>query len=189
MEDTLYKYLTQYISLTSEEVELFDNLSLVRKYKKGDFLLREGQYAKEYFFVLKGCLRSYYLVNGEEKTTAFFMEEESIAPESLMDQKPSEYFIVCEEDCLMLVATPEIEEKVFAEFPKFESLCRILSEKELSKKQTSISNYIKSTAEERYLDLQKNRPQLLQRVPQYQIASFIGIKPETLSRIRKKVRE
>lgn len=186
MEEEIFNYLTQFISLQEEEKQMFRELNLIKQYQKGDVLLREGRFAREYYFVMKGCLRSYYLVGGQEKTTAFFLEEESIAPESLVEQKPSEYYIRCEEDSTLLVATPDMEKRVFQAFPKFETLCRVLSERELSKQQTSLANFIRSTPEERYLDLQKNRPQLLQRVPQYQIASFIGVTPETLSRIRRK---
>lgn len=189
MEEELFRYLGRFIELTEEDKDTFRKLNLFRRFRKGDIVLHAGQYAKEYYFVMKGCLRCYRLIDGEEKTTAFYLEEESITPESIIDQKPSAYFISCEEDSVLLVATPEMEKKVFQEFPKFETLCRVLGEKELSKKQSSISDYMASTPEERYADLQKNRPQLLQRVPQYHIASFIGVKPETLSRIRAKMKK
>ena len=187
MEETLFRFLAQHITLEEAEKDHFRKLNLVREYTKGTVLLREGQYAKESYFVIRGCLRSYYLVDDEEKTTAFYLEEDSLAPESLMQQAPSEYYVVCEEDCLLLVANPAMEVEVFAKFPKFETLCRVLSEKELAKQQANMGTFMKSSPEERYLHLQKHRPQLLERVPQYHIASYVGVKPETLSRIRKKL--
>jgi CRP-like cAMP-binding protein len=188
MEQALIDYIDQYMKLEQAEIDILDSFELVKTYPKGHLLLREGQYAKENFFVLKGCVRTYYLKDGEEKTTGFYLEEESLIPESIVEQTASEYFIVCEEDSTLLVSTLGMEEEVFQKFPRFESLCRVLSEKELSKKQASLAFHIKSSPEERYQELQKKRPELLQRVPQYQIASFIGVKPETLSRIRKKMR-
>ena len=187
MEDVLFTYLAQYITLTEEEKTHFTDLNLFKHYFKGHLLLQAGQFAQESYFVIKGCLRVYYLKDGEEKTVAFYLEEESISPESLTTQKPSEYYISCEEDSILLVATPDMEEEAFQRFPKLETLCRILSEKELAKNKANFANYMNSTPEERYLHLLETRPDLFQRVPQYQIASFLGIKPESLSRIRRRL--
>ena len=189
MENELFKFLSRYITVTDEEMAMFVSMDLFKSFKKGHVLLSEGQVAQHYFFVLKGCVRTFYIKDGEEKTTEFYEEEETIAPESLQNGDPSKYNIVCEEDCTLLVAAPEMEETVFKTFPKFESLCLILSEKEVSKVRTRYDEFVTASPEERYLNLMQTRPQLLQRVPQYQIASFIGIKPESLSRIRKRLLE
>ena len=188
MENELFNFLSKHIEITDEERQMFIDLDLFRQYQKGELLLKEGEYAKNGFFVIKGCLRAYYLIDGEEKTTAFCIEEEGISPESLIDNEPSRYFISCEEDSVLLIATPEMEQTVFQQYPKFASLCRILGEKELAKKQANYADFVNSTPEERYLHLVKTKPQLLNRVPQYQIASYIGIKPESLSRIRRRQR-
>ena len=189
MQEELFNYLAQYITLSDEEKDLFNQMNLFKNYPNGHLLLKEGQYAKEYYFVIKGCLRIYYLKDGEEKTVAFYLEEESISPESLTNNQPSAYYISCEEDSILLVASPDMEEEVFSKFPKFATLCRMLSEKELAKSQSSFANFMNSTPEERYIDLLKTRPNLFQRVPQYQIASYLGIKPESLSRIRRRLNQ
>ncbi len=186
MQHILFDFLARHIELTDDERKVFSEMDLFKSYSKGTLLLKEGEYARQSYFVIKGCLRSYYLIDGEEKTTAFFLEEDGISPESIVENAPSKYFISCEEDCVLLAASPEMEKTVFKEFPKFESLCRVLTEKELARKQASYADFFNSSAEERYLTIMKTRPQLLQRVPQYQIASYIGIKPESLSRIRKR---
>jgi len=80
-----------------------------------------------------------------------------------------------------------MEKTIFERFPRFETLCRILSEELLAKNQASFDGFKTSTPEQRYLNLLKTRPDLLQRVPQYQIASYLGIEPQSLSRIRKRL--
>lgn len=189
MEERLFEFLEQHISLTDEDRHLFMSLDLFREVKKGSSLLNEGEYAKESYFVIQGCLRSFYLREGEEKTTGFFQEEEGLVPESLITGKPSRYYISAEEDTVLLVSTPGMEAEVFQKVPKFESLCRVLGEKELARQQTAHDDFVTASPEERYLMLLKQKPQLLQRVPQYQIASFIGVKPESLSRIRRRQKE
>lgn len=188
MEEYLFKFLAQHIVLNQEEKEVLVGLDLFKTYPKGQILLQEGAFSREAYFVVKGCLRCYYLQDGLEKTIAFYTEEEGITPESLINQTPSKYCISCEEEAIVLVSTPEMEELVFEKFPKFETLCRVLSEKELANQQLAFAKMFNATPEERYLHLVRTKPQLLQRVPQYQIASYIGVKPESLSRIRKRLK-
>ena len=187
MKYELFKFISKYITLTTEEENAIMELSLFKSYKKGTVLLKEGEISNECYFVIKGCIRCYYIVDGEEKTTAFYTEAESLSPQSCVNKTPSEHYISCVEDCILSVATPEMEKEVFERFPRFESLCRILSEELLAKSQTTFADFVNSTPEQRYLDLLKTRPDLIQRVPQYQIASYLGIKPESLSRIRKRI--
>lgn len=186
MEDVRFKLLSKHIALSKEEKELLINLSLFKDYKKGTILLREGEFAKESYSVLSGCIRQYYMHDGDEKTTAFYLEEESATPESLINNEPSAYYLSCEQDTSVMVWTPEMEQEVFGKFPKFERLCRVLSEKELAKSQSTFARYINSTPEERYTELMQTRPELFNKVPQYQIASYLGVTPESLSRIRKR---
>jgi DNA-binding MarR family transcriptional regulator len=91
------------------------------------------------------------------------------------------------EDSIITVANPEMEKMIFEKFPRFETLCRMLSEELLAKNQASFDNFKNSTPEHRYLNLLETRPDLLQRVSQHQLASYLGIKPESLSRIRKRL--
>ncbi|MEZ5017155.1 MAG: Crp/Fnr family transcriptional regulator [Flavipsychrobacter sp.] len=186
MEDPRFKFLAKHIVLSEEEKELLIDLSIFKSYKKGAVLLKEGEFAKESYTVLSGCIRQYYMQDGDEKTTAFYIEEESVSPESLINNEPSTYYLSCEQDTTALIWTQEMEQIVFDKFPKFETLCRKLSEKELAKSQASFAQYINSTPEERYTELMQKRPELFSKVPQYQIASYLGVTPESLSRIRKR---
>lgn len=189
MEKKLFEFIEQYMPLKNEEKKAISDLALFRSYKKGAVMFREGQMAGETYFVISGCIRKYYIIDGEEKTTAFYTEFESVPKNSKTMDKPAPYNLACVENTILLVSNPSIEKLTFEKFPRFEKLCRILSEQLLAKNQASFDTFRTSTPEQRYLELLEKRPELLQRIPQYQLASFLGIKPESLSRIRKRLRE
>ena len=189
MQDILFDFISKYISLTEDEKNALLSLDLFRSVKKGTILLKEGQKSQEEFFVLKGCIRKYYIVDGEEKTTAFFTEMEGLTPHCVISKTPSEYFISCVEDTILTVANPDIGVEINTKFPKFELMCRILSEELLAKHQINFDEFKTSSPEQRYLNLLQNRPDLIQRVPQHQLASFLGIKPQSLSRLRARIME
>ena len=187
IENILFNYLANYIVLTEEERQIIKDLSLLKEFTKGTVLVEEGKRCNDNYFVLKGCLRSYYIIGGEEKTTEFFTELESLSPVGVIENKPSEYYIACVEDSVLLISNPVVEQESFAKFPRFEMLCRVMAEKLMAKKQTAFNNFKTSSPEQRYLNLLDTRPDLLQRVPQYQLASYLGITPQSLSRLRKRI--
>lgn len=189
MQKLLFEFLSKYISLTEDEKNAIISLNLFRSEKKGTILLKEGQKSFEGYFVLKGCLRIYYIIDGEEKTTAFYTEMEGLTPHSLANKKPSEYFISCVEDTVLTVSNPDMEAEMFSKFPKFETLCRILSEELVLKQQISFDEFKTSSPEQRYINLLEKRPDLILRVPQHQLASYLGIKPQSLSRLRARIIE
>ncbi|MCB9063541.1 MAG: Crp/Fnr family transcriptional regulator [Chitinophagales bacterium] len=174
--------------LTNEEREIIVDNTNIREYKKGDVILREGQMAKECYMVLKGLIREYYIVDGEEKTTNFFMEMEPVNSfSSRKNNKPSKHFLVCAEDCAVTVSTNSLEAEMCRLIPRLESIIRDAVEKETGKMQEEMANFITTSPEDRYTQLMNEKPELLNRVPQHQIASYLGVKPETLSRIRKRL--
>ncbi|WAC11485.1 Crp/Fnr family transcriptional regulator [Dyadobacter pollutisoli] len=189
MQDLLFDFISKYISLTEDEKNIIISLNTFRTIKKGTILLREGQHSNEAYFVLKGCIRSYYMIDGVEKTTAFYTEMEALTPPCVINKAPSEYYISCIEDSIITISTPEMEVEIFNKFPKFESMCRILSEELLAKQQINFDEFKTSSPEQRYLNLLQSRPDLIQRVPQHQLASYLGIKPESLSRLRARITE
>ncbi|MBU1011078.1 MAG: Crp/Fnr family transcriptional regulator [Bacteroidetes bacterium] len=184
MQQSLFDFIEQYIILTEEEKKCITDLDIFRSVKKGTLLLSEGQCSRSSIFVLKGLIRTFYIVDGEEKTTEFYAEMEGISPPCVLSGLPSELYISCVEDAMISVSDPGMESEVFRKFPRFESLCRILSEQLLSKNQCNFDTYKTSSPEQRYLHLLKNRSDLLNRVPQHQLASYLGIKPQSLSRLR-----
>lgn len=189
MRDILFDFIAKYVSLTEEEKNAIVALDLFRSVKKGTILLHEGQRSKDSYFVLKGCIRSYYVLDGEEKTTAFYTEMEVLTPHCVISKTPSQYYISCIEDTILSVSSADMEAEVNGKFPKFETLCRILSEELLAKKQIDFDEFKTSSPEQRYLNLLQKRPDLVQRVPQHQLASYLGIKPQSLSRLRARILE
>lgn len=189
MENQLFEFVEKYVALTEEERNAIISLNIFHTFKKGTILLKEGQMSKESYFVLNGCIRTYYMIDGEEKTTAFYTEMDVLNPNCVVSKTPSEYYVACVEDCLLTVSNTDMEEEVNAKFPKFEIVCRKLSEELLAKQQLDFDKFKTSSPEQRYLDLMESRPDLIQRVPQHQLASFLGIKPQSLSRLRARIVE
>lgn len=187
MEEQLFHFLSKYITLTAEEKAELLGLNIFHNFKKGTVLLKEGEVSDRYYFVIKGCIRTYYVVDGEERTSAFYMESESLAPACTLHGQPSEYYVACCEDSVILLADTEMERQGFEKFPRFETVCRLLSEELLAKNQEAFYDFRNSSPEERYRKLLAERPQLIQRVPLQQLASYLGIRPESLSRIRKRI--
>ena len=189
MQDLLFDFISKYVSLTEDEKNAIVSLDIFRSVKKGTTLLKEGRKSQDSYFVLKGCIRTYYIMDGEEKTTAFYTEMDALTPYCVTNKAPSEYFISCVEDSILTVSNSDMEVEINSKFPKFEIMCRILSEELLAKQQINFDEFKTSSPEQRYLNLLQNRPDLIQRVPQHQLASYLGIKPQSLSRLRARILE
>ncbi len=187
MASELISYLSRYIPISEDLADVLSKSALVQEFHGGTILLREGERASKGYFILKGCIRSYILKEGEDKTIGFFIEEESVLPIGYGKDVPSMHFLECMEDTIAVVGTADQEEKMLAKYPQLKSVCLTMSEIMAEKFQESLARYKTSTPEERYTDLMEKRPDLLQRIPQYQIASYLGVKPESLSRIRKRL--
>lgn len=189
MKDLLFDFISKYVSLNEEEKNAIIELDLFHTVKKGTILLKEGQRSKESYFVLKGCIRTYYVIDGEEKTTAFYTEMEVLTPHCVVSQTPSQYYVSCLEDSILAISNLDMEAEVNSKFPKFETMCKILSEELLAKERIDFDEFKTSSPEERYQNLLLKRPDLIQRVPQHQLASYLGIKPQSLSRLRARILE
>ena len=187
MNDEIIEFLSKYIELTKEEIDIISKQNLIKSFKKGTILLSEGKIANECYFILKGCVSSYYLVEGEVKVTDFYIEKHGITPVSYTTKKPSEYYLECLEDCIISIGTPESSEYLMRNVPRLAALSATILEEQLANERMKYDTFIKLSPEDRYLNLQKNCPSLLNRIPQYLIASYLGIKPESLSRIRKRL--
>lgn len=189
MKDILFDFLSKYVALTAEEKNALVSLNIFHSVKKGAILLEEGQKSKESYFVLQGCIRTYYVLEGEEKTTSFYTEMEALTPPCVINKTPSDYYVSCIEDCILVISNSDMEVEINTKFPKFETLCRVLSEELLAKQRIDFDAYKTSSPEQRYLNLLQQRPDLIQRVPQHQLASYLGIKPQSLSRLRARITE
>jgi len=189
MENILFDFISKYISLSEDEKNALLSLGLFHSVKKGTVLLKEGQKIQDSFFVLKGCIRVYYIIDGEEKTTAFYTEMDVLTPHCVINKAPSEYFISCVEDSILTVSNSDMGVEMNSKFPKFDIMCRMLSEELLAKQRMDFDEFKTTSPEQRYLNLLQKRPDLIQRVPQHQLASYLGIKPQSLSRLRARILE
>ena len=188
MEQKLLSYFSRILPPTQEEIDGIVATMTIKKYSKGTILLSEGEISSEAYFVLEGCVRQYFLIDGQEKTNNFFTEEQwVISMQSMANSTPSKHFLECCEDSLLVVGNREKEELLYRQFPKLETISRKVMEKVFAEQQELSASYFTDTPEERYLNLWRTRPELLQRIPQYIIASYVGVKPESLSRIRRRL--
>lgn len=184
----LQKFMAQFGELTAEEQQqIADNL-IVEAYPKGKLLVKAGDVWRYCYFVLEGCLRQYKLADDTEVTTQFYTEREAaIDFNSYVNQIKSESYLVCLEDTIVIEGNPNQETDMYERFPKLQQITRAMMEQDFGKMQEQFSRFIASNAEERYVYLLNNRPDLLQRVPLQYLASYIGVTLESLSRIRKRI--
>jgi CRP-like cAMP-binding protein len=188
MANDIDRYLRSSGILTDEEIEVLRHMMTIKTFKKGTFLLKEGQIATLVYNNLKGCVREYYLKDGEEKTISFYTEGDAVSStQSYVLQVPSKHYLECIEDTTLTVVSYKNDVEFKKRFPRLAIMCYSKTEEELGVYQGLTAEYMVSTPEERYLKLVETRPDLLNRVPQYQLASYIGVTPESLSRIRNRI--
>ena len=188
MNHILIELMSQLTTLSENEKLDIENSFPIKTYEKGTFLIREGELVKNAFYVIQGFIREYEIVDGDEKTTAFYSENQSaINFNSLTNHTPSKINFVCGERTIVAVINAEKEKKLYKKYPRFETFCRIGMEKMMGVKETQLTESIILKPEKRYEKMQQENPKLLNRVPQYQIASYLGITPEALSRIRYRI--
>ncbi len=189
MHDLLRSHIKKRISLTNAECKHAVAFFTLKTLRKGHFLLREGDVARHLAFVVKGCLRCYSIDRkGEVHVVQFAIEDSWISdPYSSLTGEPSEYNIDAIEDSELLILDRSAQEKLLSEIPKFERLFRLLLEGRFVANQKRITGSLSSSAAERYLNFLKKYPAIARRVPQTQIAAYLGITPQSLSRIRSKL--
>lgn len=188
MEDALGDFMSRAANFTEEETAFIKDLMPVKTFPKGTILLREGQIATECYMNLKGLIRRYIIVDGEERTTEFYTEEQPVASLVSYNHKiPADHYFACVEETTVAVLSYDNERKMYKQYPHLEQSCRVEVETDYGKHQSKMARFMTSSPEERYQHLLETNPDLLNRVPQYHLASYLGIKPESLSRIRKRM--
>lgn len=188
MHNKLLNYFSRLGTVTQEESDAIAETMVIKTFKKGTILLREGQVSREAYFVLDGCVRQYFMVNGEERTINFFSEEQWVVSiTSFTNNLPSAHFVGCCTDATLVVGNKEREEDLYRRFPNLETISRKVMVQVFAEQQEVMASYYTDTPEQRYLKLLQTRPDLFQTIPQYHLASYIGVKPESLSRIRKRI--
>lgn len=184
----LEQFLRNFSMLAEKDRAVLGEKLVVQHYPKGTILQKEGEIPLHCFFVLQGCLRKYQIVDGLEKTTDFFTEDHgAVSSDCYANRTPSYFFLECVEDATLMVGNHALDQELLAEFPVLKAITSQMMEQEWLKAQSELANFKLSSPEKRYLDLLEKRPNLFHRVPNHQIASYLGITPESLSRIRKRV--
>ena len=187
--EPLIKYFSSYMPLSEEEITTLESLFVQRKIKRRQFILHEGDVCKLNTFVVEGCFRMYLVdKNGKEHNLQFAVENWWIGDiGSFHSGEPSRLYIEALENSIVLQIKKDDQLKLFIEHPKFNRIFRVFTENALVSYQKRILQNISSTAEERYLDFVEQYPFFFNRISNVQIASFLGVTPEFLSTIRKKL--
>lgn len=189
MFELLRKHVEKHLAISDEDFERFTVPFYHQKIEKRQFLLRAGQICKFEGFVIKGCLRVYYLdEQGQERILYFAIEDWWITDiDSFTNNTPSILNIEALEDSEVLLITQPYKEALYEQVPIVEKLFRIMTQKTHVALQRRMISALGKTADERYLEFITKYPQLEQRLTQLQVASYLGISHEFLSKIRKKL--
>ncbi len=186
MYDVINQYVNRCVSFQEEELALFNSLLQYQVVPKKTFLLQEGEICQFEAYIVKGCIKSYFLnENGFEVILTFATEDWWVSDmASFHEQIPSRMYIETLEDCELLVLSPSAKEVLLEKAPRFERVFRLMVQRHLASYQERLFGNIAKSAQERYLDFLQKYPTLPLRVPQHQIAAYLGISPEFLSKIR-----
>ena len=191
MYDLLLTQIRKRIELTDEEFAHTKTFFIPKKIRRHQFLLHSGEVCRYLAFVEKGCLRQYFIDdNGEEHIVQFAIEDWWISDMySALTGTPATYNIDALEHSEVLLLESALQEKLCTEIPKFERFFRLILQGSFIAKERRIAASISLSAEDQYLCLLDMYPQIFRRVPQNQIASYLGITPQSLSRIRGELAE
>jgi len=184
---SFYGYLDPLVSFTQSEKKVLESFFVYRQVPKKFKLAEEGKIAKELYFILKGLVRLYYTKDGEE-VTGFIFKEHLFASsyDSFLRQAPSIQTLETLEECELLVISKKGVDRLYETLPKMQVLGRKVAEQRFINAQQILSSFILETPEERYRRFERQHGDLLLRVPHHIIASYLGITPVSLSRIRKR---
>ncbi len=189
MFEQLFKSIQEKVQLSEEELEVCKTFFIPKKLRKKQFLLQEGNSSIYNAFVEKGLLRSYTIDDkGNEHIVQFAIEGWWISDlSSFLSGSISNYTIEALENSELLLLTTSSREALMDAVPKFERYQRMLLQNAYIAMQARIASTLTETAEEKYTSLIHTYPGIIQRVPQHMVASYLGLTPETLSRIRKQI--
>ncbi|MBL4650291.1 MAG: Crp/Fnr family transcriptional regulator [Aureispira sp.] len=188
MVNLLLSRLKKYASLKEEEAAYLAEHLVIKHYAKSEMIFSEGNIARSIYFVLEGCVRLFYNVDGVEKTAFFYTEGDFIcAGESYNLEIPAVENYQAIEDSIVVHFDKRMNEKLLENFPVFQNMALIATENELIACQKMLASFITKSPTQRYLKLLETNGALFMRVPQQYIASYLGVSPETLSRIKKRI--
>lgn len=184
----LKSFFNRYTNLDQGDLDNIVDQFKRKLLSKNEYVLREGQICKDLIFVQEGCLRLYYISNDIETSVWFsFKHSSAVEISSFISQEPSKYFLQAIEDSEILFLPKEQLNKLYKVHPKLQEMMKNFLEDVVLNLINRFTSLQKNTAEERYIEL-LSKPAYLQKIPQKYLASFIGVTPTSLSRIRRKIR-
>jgi len=188
-EDAILKNIAKHINLTKEEKEFFISILQYRKFEKGEIVLNYGEICKQQYFVISGCLRNYSIDEYGKEHVMMFAQTDWWTSDmySYVTETPAENIIDALVDTEVFEIKKEDMEKVYERVPKFERFFRILFQNAIVNNTRRISMGMSVPAEERYTAFIKQYPAIYKHIPLKHIASYLGISPEFLSKIRNKL--
>lgn len=186
MYDILYKHFNKYVTISEEDFEICKSLFRYKKFRKHQYILQNGEVSRNETFILSGCTRTYEVDdNGQEHIIQFGLKTWWVGDlHSFLTNSPSRYNIDCLQDTEVLQIPRAEMEKLYEKVPKLERFFRILIQKAYIAAMDRIYSNLSKPAIQRYDEFIEKYPEIEQRVPNHQIASFLGITPQSLSRIR-----
>lgn len=181
-------WLKKFSFLAEKDCNLFEPYLQIKRVKKKDILLREGQVCRELGFINHGVFRMYYLADGKEINTHFSFENDFVVNyHSFLQATPSRYFIQSLEDAEIVTFNLKALQNGYSESKNWERFGRIMAEQSYKMTTNRVEGFMFMDAEERYMQMMKNSPHFLERIPLYHLASYLGIERESLSRLRRKI--
>ena len=189
MTEPLKKHIRQYIEMSDEKLEKYCSAFRVKKLKKKDFLLKEGDICEAEGFVVNGCFKVFRTdKNADEQILYFGVEDWWVSDiDSFINQIPSQLNIQAIEDSEILLISKEDKDRFYREIPEIESLMRLKFQMSIIALQRRIIDNLSKPSDERYQDFLKEYPKIAHRLTNIQIAAYLGVTPEFISRIRRKI--
>ena len=187
--DNIETYLSEILEIPKDAITTCSGFYVSKKVAKNEFLLREGEICLETFFVEKGLLRMFSLdKNGKEHVIQFAPENWLISDRSSLNfNEKSKFYIEAIEDTEVFILGNDFFTKMIENYPHIAERNDLLLQKHIRNLQNRVNSLLADTAEERYMNFIKMYPDILLRVPQWMVASYLGITPESLSRVRKEL--
>ncbi|RNC87865.1 MAG: Crp/Fnr family transcriptional regulator [Winogradskyella sp.] len=187
--ENILNNIKRYVSLNEDDEKQFTSIVRTTKVKRRQFIVQPNFVCSHQTYVLKGAFRSYFVNDvGIEYTIQFAIEDWFISDfNSYINQTPASIFVEALEDSIVQQISFQDVEKLCSDNPKFERFFRLVAQKSFAFSQRRILSNLGKSAEERYLEFQNLYPSIVRRVPQYTLASYLGMSPEFLSKIRKRL--
>ena len=188
MTCNLFQHIGKFIDLTSDDELVINKYINILQVKKKEFLLHEGKVCNDLYFVENGCLRMFFInKKASEQITQFALDSWWLSDYmSFINNTPSGYYIQSIEKSVIYTINKQNFDKLLIELPKLEKYFRIIMQKAVAASQHRSKLMYEMTKEEFYLHFSISFPEFMQRVPQYMIASYLGLTPEYMSELRKK---